>query len=811
MRVGIILEMGGSLKSLEKSGQFERFRDHYLLPYQKAFGEVVIFSYAEEREEITLLPAGVRLLACPFRLKPRLYSLLMPWIYRAEIKRCDLLRIFQMDACLPALLSKFLWKTPYVATYGYRYEKRWRIEGKFFLAFFMKSFIRLGTRWADSVLVQWGEIWDEISRMNRKVYFQPNGVDLKLFHKIDKIPHSGTNIFFVGRLVHQKNLELFIEAASLLPGISLHIVGDGPLRARHSRFAEGKLVNTVFHGNVPHQDLPQLFRKADLFAISSVVEGHVKVLSEAMACGIPCVGTDVEGIRELIQHGKTGLLCASRAEEMAAAMRRLLEDPVLAEKLGSAASQSVQEKYDLEKLVQEEIHWFRQILRQPEAEWRKFQKKPTPSFPRPLKICYVTEYFHPFSIGGGEISAFLHAKSLVQMGHRITVLTPNYGAPSQEEVEGVEIFRFSFPKKLARGEECNSLYFMNPFYWLVVAYQIIRLSHQGKFNLLHAQGTFSTLGCWIAAKWLRIPFVVTLRDYMSVCSLGAFCLQEKERPPHRCWFIQNERCMVEFQKRYSPQSRSLQKEKMFIRTFWAVIDVQLRRWAIRHADRTVVISRALGKIYQETGFNPQRMKWIPNSLPNEPTPRAVSNLLSERLSHHPTNKVVLFVGKLSLGKGVDVLFNAIPQILERLPGTSFVFAGRLTQAVKIPEAVKPHIQLLGHLPQEEIYHLYDHCDLVVIPSVWPEPSSRVALEAIVHHKPVVASRIGGIPEIVQDGVFGRLVERRNPKALAEATVEVLAGKVQYSGMTQRDAVLPEHEKSAHRLDCLYQEMILEKL
>lgn len=789
MRVGILLEIGGSLKALEGGGQLERFLDHYVHPYQKAFGEVAIFSYAPKEEEQDIpLPSGVHLFPriAPFR--PRVYSVFLPFLYGSEIKRCRFLRIFQMDACFPALVSRCLWKIPYIATYGYPYERRQRVEKRPLSAFFLKFLLPFGIRGAEAIFVQWKGLLDDIHRRHPKVYFQPNGVDLRIFREIKKVPHEGKNVFFVGRLVHQKNVALLIEAASLLPGISLHVVGGGPLRNQLIQFARKKKVKASFYGNIPYKKLPELLGRADLFVMPSLFEGHVKALSEAMACGIPCVGTDVDGIRELIQHDKTGLLCAMNPEDLAKGMERLLSDPLLAERLGREGRRFVRENFDLERLVQNEIRWIQKSLDE-----------------RRLEICFVNEYFHPFSIGGGEISSFLQAKSLVKMGHRITLLTPNYGAPSREVLEGVEIYRFPFPKRLRQGEECNSLYFMNPLFWFLNAYQIIKMSMRKKFDLIHAHNSFSTLGAFLAAKFLRVPFVVTLRDYMSVCSVGAFCLQEKELPPHRCLFIQNERCMSQFQKRYAPHQARFQKIKVFFRTLWGVCEVQLKRWALRRADRIVIVSQAVGRIYQETGFDLQKMVWLPNPPP-------VSNLssspvhVSSRLSPNG-QKMVLFVGKLSLGKGVDVLFEAIPEILRNLPGTSFVFAGRLTQAVTIPQSIQPSLQLLGHLSQEEVHQLYELCDVVVIPSVWPEPYPRVALEAIAHRKPVVATRVGGIPEIVREGLHGRLVERRNSKALAEAVTELLTRKAPNLEGTSQENLLPGAEESVRRLEGFYREIV----
>src|SRR3546814_4813955 len=104
------------------------------------------------------------------------------------------------------------------------------------------------------------------------------------------------------------------------------MVGDGDLRATAEREAARRGVKARLHGNLPHQNLPEMINAGRIFVLPSSYEGHPKTLLEAMACGAAVIGTDVPGIREVIEDGRTGLLCAPTAAALRDAIERLLSD-----------------------------------------------------------------------------------------------------------------------------------------------------------------------------------------------------------------------------------------------------------------------------------------------------------------------------------------------------------------------------------------------------------------------------------------------------------------------------------------------------
>lgn len=183
----------------------------------------------------------------------------------------------------------------------------------------------------------------------------PNYVDTEL---LKPGPARGVarpaNVLFLGRLEAQKNPLALVDAMAGL-NATLTVVGHGSLRADMEERAAGRGARLRFLGNVPHGELPPVFADADVFALPSLFEGHPKALLEAMACGLPVVGADSPGIAEVLEDGRTGLLCGTDADSIRAALARALADRDLAARLGAAARAYVEATCSLDLAVEREL------------------------------------------------------------------------------------------------------------------------------------------------------------------------------------------------------------------------------------------------------------------------------------------------------------------------------------------------------------------------------------------------------------------------------------------------------------------------
>ena len=158
----------------------------------------------------------------------------------------------------------------------------------------------------------------------------------------------------MGRLSLQKNLVNLIKAVADLD-VRLVIFGAGPLKDDLQKLASKLNSKIEFKGNVPNEKLPEELNKSEIFILPSFYEGCPKVLLEAMSCGLPCIGTDVEGIKEIIKHKENGYLCETDAHSIRKAILEVLNNKNLQAKISQNARKTILENFSLEKILEEEI------------------------------------------------------------------------------------------------------------------------------------------------------------------------------------------------------------------------------------------------------------------------------------------------------------------------------------------------------------------------------------------------------------------------------------------------------------------------
>ena len=170
-----------------------------------------------------------------------------------------------------------------------------------------KKYEKIALNLVDAITVNSKEGYDYYTKMGFNVVQIPNAIDLNLIPK-KSTKQFKNQLIFAGRLSKEKGIEILLEAASQLPNnYHLLIAGSGPLEEKVRKLSDEK-TNLHYLGYQSKQNVLSLIRGSDLLIQPSLEEGISSTLLEAMACGTCVLGSDIEGISEVIENNKTGLL-----------------------------------------------------------------------------------------------------------------------------------------------------------------------------------------------------------------------------------------------------------------------------------------------------------------------------------------------------------------------------------------------------------------------------------------------------------------------------------------------------------------------
>src|SRR2546426_6035791 len=130
-----------------------------------------------------------------------------------------------------------------------------------------------------------------------------------------------------------------------------------------------------------------------------------------------------------------------------------------------------------------------------------------------VNVCFVNEDFPPFAPGGAEWSLDALAHALAGRGHRVTIVTPNWGAAPREEHDGVRIVRFAFPKRLEPGRQpAPAKWLANPFFYGWAALAVLRVARRGRAGVVPAPNKHPLLPPTPAGRLLGGPLFFTIPD-----------------------------------------------------------------------------------------------------------------------------------------------------------------------------------------------------------------------------------------------------------------------------------------------------------
>jgi glycosyltransferase involved in cell wall biosynthesis len=191
------------------------------------------------------------------------------------------------------------------------------------------------------------------------------------------------------------------------------------------------------------------------------------------------------------------------------------------------------------------------------------------------------------------------------------------------------------------------------------------------------------------------------------------------------------------------------------------------------ADRLVAVSRPLAAMAGELGVPDDRIAVVPNGVDRALfSPR--DRFEARRELNLPDGRLILFVGRLESSKGVLDLLQAFEQIVSASPELRLAMVGdgnEMARCRQVQANWPGHVFLPGSQPLAQVGRWVAACDVLTLPS-WNEGAPNVVLEALASGRRVVATRVGGIPDMLNSSVTGEMVSVRCPNELAKALLRV---------------------------------------
>jgi glycosyltransferase involved in cell wall biosynthesis len=383
-----------------------------------------------------------------------------------------------------------------------------------------------------------------------------------------------------------------------------------------------------------------------------------------------------------------------------------------------------------------------------------------------MRILTVLTYYRPHT-SGLTIYAERLARAFAKQGHQVTVMTTRYdkSLPLEEVMDGVRIVRIPVAFRLSKGV-------IAPTFGLVATREVLR--HD--VVQLHLP-QFDAPGVALRARLFGKPVVLTYH-----CDLFL--------PPAIFNRIIN--LVVQFQNNVA-----------------ALLADHIVTYTQDYADNSSYLSRYRRKL---TPLLP------PVILPPS-DPAAVEAFASTCQTRH-RHPVIGMVTRFAAEKGVEILIEALPAVLEKYPQAQVLFAGQYQDVIgekAYAERLMPLIlkyeemgcwKFLGNLTQEQLTAFYPNLDVLVVPSLnSTEAFGLVQIEAMMNNVPCVASALPGVRRPVQMHAMGKVVPVGDPAALSAALLEIFARKAEYTCDTRELARLYHPDTVAGEYEKLFMEVM----
>jgi glycosyltransferase involved in cell wall biosynthesis len=373
----------------------------------------------------------------------------------------------------------------------------------------------------------------------------------------------------------------------------------------------------------------------------------------------------------------------------------------------------------------------------------------TPSTPRRHRVLICSNVYPPDFVGGAELIAHQYAKCLARLGHEVLVFAGDtrsrcarHHTTWRDVYEGVRVVRVRLNHQDFSPDFSN---FSHPD----LDRDFTALVDEFRPTVVHCHNlTGLSAGVLHSARALQLSTIVTLHDHWGFCYRNTLM----KNPGEIC--LDYRRCA---ECRPSISDGADRGIPIRLRNDFLAMELDL-------ADLLISPSRYLADRYVQAGFAVEQIEVIPYGID-------VVRFAALQGRSVPTRLRFAFVGHFGAHKGLHVLAEALTHLREMRDRFELFLVGEGELLSVMRQHVIDHgwektVVFPGKVDNAEIETVYRRTDVLLLPSIWPENQPVSITEAMAAGIPVVASRIGGIPELVDNGHTGFLVQAGDPEELA---------------------------------------------
>lgn len=364
-----------------------------------------------------------------------------------------------------------------------------------------------------------------------------------------------------------------------------------------------------------------------------------------------------------------------------------------------------------------------------------------------MRILLVNTFYYPNMQGGAEQSVKLLAEGMAKAGHTVAVFCVDgkENRPECFRLNGVhvyrgtthrfDLYRYNYQKeKVGRLEKVQQK--LISLFNREAVEDFRKILTEFRPDIVHTNTVYGISGfVWKAAHEAGIPVLHTVRDNAMVSPVQ-----------HGHWAPLPVRVFHRLYMRYTTGYLDAVTAPSAY-----TLNASLATGCMRN-------TRLRKVIYNSVSLNPEELRAV----------------LAEKRSRTGSRIKFMFAGRLVYFKGVENMIRAFEQIPNEDCELHICGGGEERETVDFVEQwarKDARIRYCGKLNQEDLKKKYMECDVLLVPSIWPEPFGRVIVEGAQYGMPVISGNVGGIPEIYREMPVGRLVDASDVNALANAMLE----------------------------------------